>query len=472
MKHSFKKIISIAPLFAFSLALGFNSSLSNDNAVLVNNVVSVKRAVSTEGIDSNLLTFDSDIGILGGLLPNTIYHLVPLNCPEPIETNSYELTSNANGEISLLDDIGEVDIEVDPNAKEVYGTAFEGIYMNSAASIVKFNERYKFPTKKDCLMNLITTEGYIILENEKIKIVNDNPSNALDKEQERFYEIAKSQLSSIYNERDGDGGFDYTPGQALEEALNIVKYEFTEKAEFVNYRTNTLIKIGHLNDAYNDSVIGQLIVDATNNVEKFTVDNNTIDDIKNYMKEVSNRVDIRKNVCDKQKLLTTKLNDDVDTRTKPLQLHEKAYALKDVYLEKIENAKTIEEANKLYDEFVKEIDNLIVSSSWGKYCYLHWIYIVVLAFYAIYFIIRTWILKCKKLDVFNIIAVSIFAVCSIVFTIFSACDLCTIMLIAGWSFLILTVAIYGIYTIVGKNDPVLKTITNEDIERKNAKSKN
>lgn len=474
MKPSFKKIISIIPLFALSFGLGFSIS-DNSPKIENNNVVNVKRVISNEGIDTDNLTFDYELGILGGLEKNTEYHLVPKDCEEPISTNSFAFTSNDNGEISLLDDIGEIDPD-EQDAKSIYGITIEKIYKNNEADLVKLNDYYSFPTHEFVIANIVGdgsnvgsgSGGFAKLKKVRDKVISEaaDPSSGLTPAQQESFEKASEGLVKIR-----DNFIDWAPSLAIEEIDNIINTDFLKPATFINTQDQMKLKINAFNNGYDDAVISTIISEATKALETYDYKKDSISKLEKFYEDVETKVLTRQHICRVQDELTLKLARDVDTRSKPLQLQEKANTLKDEYFIKIENAKTIEEADTLYNEFNQKVNDLIVTSSWGEYCYIHWIYIFVMAFYGVYFIIRTWILKCKKLDVFNVIAVSIFGICSVVFTVFSACDLCTIMMISGWGLLILTMAIYGIYTIMGRKDPVLKTITDEDIAREKANRK-
>ena len=473
MKHSFtKKIISLVPIFAASLSLSFHSSEANYKQVSPA-ISIVKYANSTD--EFTRCSFDGNLGVLSGLTPNIVYHLVPQNCPEPINQNAFEFTSNANGEISLLDDIGENPDETDTSFKSVYAAKIVSIYQSSEAEMYNFDTLMTFPTKEECIKNIVgdgsTTGGYGELATARQNNINELKSYSGEKltvEQEGYYETAKSALANINSNYN-----DYKPSVVVSDVKTIVE-TYATKAHFITYKIQSRTEIENSNSGYNDALISQYIADAVTTLDKdYTVNNNsTTEDIDKFVRQFNEKVAIRKVIVTHLNNLEVKIAKDVDSRSKPLTLKKKADEVKDEYYEKINNATTIAEADALYDEFCAKIDDLILATSWGHFCYAHWLYIIVLTFYAAYFLIRGLIARYRKLDVFNIIAVSIFGVITIGFSLFISCDLCTIMIISGWSLLVVTLAVFAIYTLIGFNEPVYKTVTDEDIERRiNKKNK-
>lgn len=472
MKHSFtKKIISLVPIFAASLSLSFHSSETNHQQV--SPVVSiVKYANSNDEFDR--CSFDGNLGVLSGLTPNIVYHLVPQDCPEPISQNAFEFTSNANGEISLLDDIGENPDETDTSFKSVYAAKIVSIYQSSEAEMYNFDTLMTFPTKEECIKNIVgdgsTTGGYGELATARQENINELKSYSGEKltvEQEGYYETAKSALANINNNYN-----DYKPSVVVSDVKSIVE-TYSTKAHFITYKIQSRTEIENSNAGYNDALISQYIADAVTTLDKdYTVSNNsTTEDIDKFVRQFNEKVAIRRVIVNHLNNLEVKIAKDVDSRSKPLTLKKKADEVKDEYYEKINSATTIADADALYKEFCDKIDDLILATSWGHFCYAHWLYIIVLTFYAAYFLVRGLIARYRKLDVFNIIAVSIFGVITIGFSLFISCDLCTIMIISGWSLLVVTLAVFAIYTLIGFNEPVYKTVTDEDVERRISKKK-
>ena len=189
----------------------------------------------------------------------------------------------------------------------------------------------------------------------------------------------------------------------------------------------------------------------------------TIADIDALYKITEDIATVRKAIVQKKKDLNLYMSLNVYSRSKPLQLVDKAEEIRSKYEEKIEQSTTVQDADSLYQDFAKEINVLILSASWGKYCYIHWIYIVCLALYLCFFLIRFVFLKYRKLDFLNCLAIGIFAALSVAFTFFVACDLCIVMVIVGFSVLLLTLGLSGIYTIFGLKDSVYKVVTDEDV---------
>lgn len=490
MKRSLHKIFSILPIALFSLTLGFNKNVTDSLSLSAYKSTLVLKAEGdgTDGsaIDTRNITFDSDLGIIKGLLENHNYRLIPEGATVGQEYDeSLRQQANANGEISLLDTEGDL-VETDGATPEgerssLYGITFTGLFLENSEnpSGTKANfvvniggssyeeTKYKFPTKEQCINAVIgngedtgALNDLQLAREQIVKDMNGVGSVDLTEEQKSYYDNTLISISDLKKE-------DLTPFEVKQKANTLVEF-FVEQSNFLTAKFRALRYIQNLNNGIGDPVISTSIADSYQQVSEMTNSAaipDTIEDIDEVIKKLDEVVAVRKVVNTRKQSLDVFLADNVYPRSKPVELRSKADVIRDQYFEKIDKAQTAEEANKLYDEFIVEINNLIIDSSWGKYCYIHWIYIVGLAFYAAYFFVRGVLLKRQKLDGLNIFMIMLFTIGSIVFTIFSGCDLCTIMIIAGWAFLALTLSYYATYTIIGRRDPVVRTFTDEDLER-------
>lgn len=491
MKRSLHKIFSILPIALFSLSLGFNKNVTDSVTISAYKSTLVLKAegdgTDDKPIDTRNITFDSELGIIKGLLSTTIYRLIPSDANVGTEFEvALRQQTNENGEISLLDTEGDLVDKEDGTAVEgerlsLYGKTFTGLFLentqnpeqtkanfvtNVGGSVYE-ETPYKFPTKEQCISAVIgngqdtgALNDLQLAREQVVKDMNGVGSSSLTEEQKSFYDTTIASISALKNE-------DLTPFEVKEKANSFVE-SYVEKSDFITAKFRALRYIQNLNNGIEDSVISTSIASSYQQVSEMTNSTqipNTIEEINEVIKKLDEVVAVRKVVNTRKQSLDVFLAENVYPRSKPVELASKADAIRDQYFEKIDKATTAEDANKLYDEFIVEINNLIVDSSWGKYCYIHWIYIVGLAFYAAYFFVRGVLLKRQKLDGLNIFMIMLFTIGSIVFTVFSGCDLCTIMIIAGWAFLALTLSYYATYTIIGRRDPVVRTFTDEDLER-------
>lgn len=476
MKSLPKKISVAVSLLSVSLVVSFSSvGLNKSTGFLSEAKQFVKRADDTSAI-----TFDENLGILKGLQPSTDYYLIKKSgASTPLLPDSHvKETSNISGEISLFDTQGEEylpsEVEVEERAK-LYGEIFIGytFALQEPLTIVSFSTDYKFPKKADCIYNILYNDplsGQSRLTEAQVRVKEQTRGNELTEDQKKYFTEATNVFKELYDEsklEDPDDRTTWTtsPNKVLTQIDSAVE-TYINKAAFSSHKVKVLHDLLALNEGVNDGEISKSIQENTLKINAMTPDGttpSTIADIDALYKITEDIATVRKAIVQKKKDLNLYMSLNVYSRSKPLQLVDKAEEIRSKYEEKIEKSTTVQDADSLYQDFTKEINDLILSASWGKYCYIHWIYIVFLALYLCFFLIRFVFLKYRKLDLLNCLAIGIFAALSVAFTFFVACDLCIVMVIVGFSVLLLTLGLSGIYTIFGLKDSVYKVVTDEDV---------
>ncbi|MCH3909205.1 MAG: hypothetical protein LKF75_02835 [Bacilli bacterium] len=403
-RHSFegRKIVSLTRLPSTSETNCLESvpEVTSDYYILIQN-----------GVPATSYTSDEDNGVISSLKKNTSYKLTD-------STGSvYSITSDGNGDISLDTDYsiaGKTIVSIVESAVATYS-------VDSDPQTVS----YVFPDPVG------VKKAYQDEILEKLKEQKDTETNP------NVIKIIDETIATIE-------GKSLTEGSIAEFKLAVddIYVDNDNHVDFQKTKDDATAKIEALKRTCEDEKLDKIIAEGLIEVGSMEYPSSSIADIDEAYNEVYTKVDVRLYGIEKMSLVSKEHKAFVDNNEYSESSLNELQRIENFYTDKIDNATTKEEINTYVSKAYKaysEVETGIPESP----CFYHWITIVGIIIFALFFALYFLVLERKHYDAISIGVSISYAGFLLIMSIFSGCTICHISLCVGYFILALSALAWG-----------------------------